>query len=195
MYDPNVLPKCSLGHDLIGNKIGDFDIGTIFNAEEFYLRKSGPTSDPTITYRNDAEQVFTDIKQALSTTRANEADGKLSNALRNMLLSQGEDLAGRNIFRGRDIGVPTYGGVAQCFGLTPDAATEAQTPDLWLGLLREPKSAGAALPPTLRAVIVEQFHRSFFGPGGFYWRDNRSIQCLDRCGREPTFDIGDFLFL
>ena len=52
--------------------------------------------------------------------------------------------------------------------------TEAETPDLWLGLLREPKAAGSPIGPTLRAVLVEQFHRSFFGPGGFYWRRNLS---------------------
>ena len=49
---------------------------------------------------------------------------------------------------------------------------EAETPDAWLGLLREPKTAGQPLPPTLRAIVVEQFHRSFFGPGGLYWRDD-----------------------
>jgi len=46
---------------------------------------------------------------------------------------------------------------------------EAETPDMWLGLLREPKLPGSPIGPTLRAVLVEQFHRSFFGPGGFYW--------------------------
>ena len=49
---------------------------------------------------------------------------------------------------------------------------EAETPDLWLGLLREPTVGGSPIGPTLRTVLVEQFHRSFFGPGGFYWRDN-----------------------
>ena len=43
---------------------------------------------------------------------------------------------------------------------------------MWLGLLREPKLPGSPIGPTLRAVLVEQFHRSFFGPGGFYWARN-----------------------
>ena len=51
---------------------------------------------------------------------------------------------------------------------------EAETPDMWLGLLREPKLPGSPIGPTLRAVLVEQFHRSFFGPGGFYWARNRA---------------------
>ena len=54
----------------------------------------------------------------------------------------------------------------------PIIQVEAETPDLWLGLLREPTLAGSPIGPTLRAVLVEQFHRSFFGPGGFYWRRN-----------------------
>ena len=51
---------------------------------------------------------------------------------------------------------------------------EAETPDLWLGLLRGPTVGGSPIGPTLRAVLVEQFHRSFFGPGGFYWGNNLS---------------------
>ena len=65
----------------------------------------------------------------LSTTSANEIDGKLSDALRDFLFGRdmGEDLAGRNIFRGRELGVPTYGGVAQCFG-TPVDTTVCHRP-------------------------------------------------------------------
>ena len=48
---------------------------------------------------------------------------------------------------------------------------ESETPDAWVGLMREPK-AGGVLPPTLRAIILEQFHRLFFGTGGLYWRDS-----------------------
>ena len=46
----------------------------------------------------------------------------------------------------------------------------AETPDAWVGLLREPKAMNEPLPPTLRAILVEQFHRSFFGRGGNHWR-------------------------
>jgi len=45
-----------------------------------------------------------------------------------------------------------------------------ETPDAWLGLLREPKAARAPLPPTLRAIMIEQFHRIFFGRRGRHWR-------------------------
>eukprot|EP00892_Ulva_mutabilis_P011613 jgi/Ulvmu1/8824/UM049_0004.1 len=163
-----------LGHDLIGNTVGGINIADTFNSEDFFLERSGTTSMPRVTYRPDANSVVSNIMLQLSTTVANEIDGKLSDALRNFLFGRdmGEDLAGRNIFRGRDLGVPTYAGVAECFGLEFDPTIEAETPDLWLGLLREPKLPGSPIGPTLRAVLVEQFHRSFFGPGGFYWRDN-----------------------
>ena len=121
-WQTHVFPTMRrLGHDLIGNTIGRFEIAEGFNAEDFYLVKSGPPSAPTATFRDDAEQDFSDIMQALSTTPANEIDGKLSDALRNLLFAEGEDLAGRNIFRGRELGLPTYAGMAECFGVSPDA--------------------------------------------------------------------------
>eukprot|EP00892_Ulva_mutabilis_P006210 jgi/Ulvmu1/3961/UM180_0001.1 len=163
-----------LGHDLIPNTVGGIDIADTFNSEDVFLERSGPAGFPSMTYRSNADATLTDIMLQLSTTAANEIDGRLSDALRNVLFgaSMGEDLAGRNIFRGRELGVPTYGGVAECFGMPVDATVEAETPDLWLGLLREPKLPGSPIGPTLRAVMVEQFHRSFFGPGGFFWREN-----------------------
>jgi hypothetical protein len=49
---------------------------------------------------------------------ANEIDGKLSSALRNSLFgSFGEDLASRNIFRGRDMDLPHYDKISTCFGV------------------------------------------------------------------------------
>ena len=39
-------------------------------------------------------------------------------------------------------------------------------------MVREPRIPGDMFGPTQRAILVEQFHRSFFGPGGFFWRDN-----------------------
>ena len=91
--------------------------------QDFFLDKSGPVDSPMVTYKADAEDRLCNIMEGLATTRANEIDGKLSDALRNFLFgrSEGEDLAGRNIFRGRDLGVPTYGGLAECYGLKPNA--------------------------------------------------------------------------
>ena len=88
--------------------------------QRFFLENFG--SSPT--YKANSDQLVDTIMRKLSTTSANEIDGKLSDALRNFLFNDGEDLAGRNIFRGRDIGLPTYAGLAKCFGITPDSKVQ-----------------------------------------------------------------------
>ena len=47
--------------------------------------------------------------------------------------------------------------------------TEQQTPDAWIGLLREPREPGQPLGPTHKAMMVEQFGRIFFGKSGLWW--------------------------
>lgn len=91
--------------------------------QKFFLDMTGPGSAPTVRYKASAEGNLKSIMTKLSTTSANEIDGKLSDALRNVLFghSEAQDLAGRNIFRGRDLGMPTYAGMAQCFGTVPDS--------------------------------------------------------------------------
>eukprot|EP00892_Ulva_mutabilis_P005607 jgi/Ulvmu1/3418/UM016_0037.1 len=174
MNRPDVTVEFSiayrLGHDLIGDSVGSLSIASSFNGEAFFLDHGGSPNAPTVTYKADADTRVTNIMASLASTSANEIDGKLSDALRNLLFGVGEleDLAGRNIFRGRELGIPSYAGLAACYGTSHNPTVEAQTPDAWLGLLREPHTGGP-LPPTLRAIIVEQFHRSFFGPGGLFW--------------------------
>lgn len=48
--------------------------------------------------------------------------------------------------------------------------TEAQTPDAWIGLLREPRAPGQPLGPTHKAMMIEQFGRIFFGRRGQWWQ-------------------------
>ena len=51
---------------------------------------------------------------------SNEIDGRFSDALRNTLFGEfGEDLASRNLFRGREVGIEGYSGLARCFGIEP----------------------------------------------------------------------------
>lgn len=89
--------------------------------QAFFTDAGGTLDAPTLTLKPDAEQRLTRIIAGLSTTPCKEFDGKMSDALRNMLFAAGQDLAGRNIFRAREIGVPDYAGLAQCFGVPPDA--------------------------------------------------------------------------
>lgn len=74
-------------------------------------------------YRPDADDLLNNIFTQLASTQASEMDGKLSDALRNILFGadRQEDLCARNIFRGRELAMPTYAGIANCFGTTADA--------------------------------------------------------------------------
>lgn len=168
-----------LGHTVIPDMLGTREISDLFRGERnFLMEEVGP--DPAIIYQPSADALIDDLVQTLATTTASEVDGKMSNALRNILFGindegdesamQQLDLCSFNIFRGRDLHIPTYAGLAECMGITPDAATEAETPDAWLGLLREPrKSSRNVFGPTLEALIIEHFARVLFGPHGNYF--------------------------
>lgn len=49
---------------------------------------------------------------------------------------------------------------------------------MWLGLLREPRPAGQPLGPTHKAILVEQFGRSIFGPQGLWWKNDVQLKQL-----------------
>lgn len=53
---------------------------------------------------------------------AGELDGRMSESLRDILfgLDMSHDLCSANIFRARDLHLPSYAGIAQCYGVTPD---------------------------------------------------------------------------
>lgn len=87
--------------------------------QAFYLSQDGTN----VAVRGTAEANIARIFNGLSTEAAGEMDGRLSDSLRNILFGVNfqEDLASRNIFRGRDLGLPSYAGIAKCFGVKPDA--------------------------------------------------------------------------
>lgn len=80
-----------------------------------------------VAVKGSAESDITKILKGLSTEASAEMDGKMSDSLRNILFGPTfqEDLASRNIFRGRDLHLPTYAGMAKCFGVKPDAQVRA----------------------------------------------------------------------
>jgi hypothetical protein len=66
--------------------------------------------------KDDAQQRLDELLNAVATTPANKVDGKISNTLRNVLFGAfGEDLASRNIFRARDVGMVSYRQLTECF--------------------------------------------------------------------------------
>lgn len=55
---------------------------------------------------------------------------------------------------------------------------EAETPDMFLGLLREPRAPGSPLGPTHKAILAEQFGRAIFGPKGNWWKTDNKLKGL-----------------
>jgi hypothetical protein len=106
------------GHDFIPDKLGSFATVDLFDGERFFLEQD----EASVTLRSDAEERLVELLRAVATSKANQVDGKLSDTLRNTLFGAfGEDLASRNIFRGRDVGLVDYADIAKCYGTTPDS--------------------------------------------------------------------------
>ena len=79
--------------------------------------------DGGVGYKPDAGAHLDHILGTLATTEASEMDGKMSNALRNILFGDSfqEDLCARNIFRGREMAMPSY-------AASPSASAPPLTP-------------------------------------------------------------------
>jgi peroxidase len=119
-------------------------------------------------------------------------DEKISGQLRNLLFGRpgkgGMDLGALNIQRGRDHGLPDYNTVRAAFGQKPisDFAELTSDPvklenlrktypdvnsvDSWVGLLAEEPAPGAAVGPTLKAILADQFTR--LRDGDRFWYEN-----------------------
>lgn len=156
------------GHTLIPDSIAGFKLASLFDGQAFFLAQNATN----VAVRSTAEDNIARLFNGLATEAAGEPDGRLSDSLRNILFGfrHQEDLAARNIFRCRDLGLSSYANMARCFGVEPHARTEQETPDAWLGLLREPRGKGQPLGPTHKAMLIEQFGRIFFGRQGLWWQ-------------------------
>jgi len=71
------------------------------------------------------------------------------------------DLVTLNLFRGREVGVPTYNQAVTCYGTQQPQvpSTSPQNKDLILGLLSEPLAPGSSLPTTIAHIWAEVFAR------------------------------------
>ena len=113
------------GHDMIPDIIDTrgatghtFATVTLFNGQRFYGVESAAGPRDHHAANNDLDNLLATVAAA----RANEIDGKMSSALRDTLFGDfGEDLSSRNVFRGRDVGLPGYGEIAMCYDVKPRA--------------------------------------------------------------------------
>ena len=67
-----------------------------------------------------------------------------------------EDLETRKLYRAREIGVPTYQDMCQCYGTTPVTSSYV---DPIVGLLAEPHPLGSSIGTTVATILAEQFNR------------------------------------
>lgn len=132
-----------IGHSLIPDPIGPFALPSLFfNAQ--------------LLIDNGIEAFLS----AAYTTRAQQADNKIIDGLRNFLFAAGpnvigEDLMTRNLFRLRDVGLGTYADICRCYGLEP-LSNEVNP---LIGMFSEPVVAGSSLPRTIAHIVAEQFRR------------------------------------
>lgn len=98
-------------------------VGNLTNNKAPHLQRNFLTNeDGGVGYKPDAGSHMDNILGQLCVTEAAAMDGKMSDALRLILFGEEfqEDLCARNIFRAREMEMPTYAGIASCFGVTPD---------------------------------------------------------------------------
>ena len=127
------------GHSMVANTLGELPLVSLFfNAQR------------TIELGVDG------ILERAVAQHAETVDSKVVDGLRDILFGS-EDLIVRNLYRGREIGLPSYEDMCTCFE-TCDANTSGGT-DPIVGLLQEEIVSGSSLPKTLAAILAEQFNR------------------------------------
>jgi len=125
------------GHSMVGNSVGDIQLlDLFFNAQD--LQTNGIS-------------LYLDLA---SKTPAQKVDNKVVDGLRNIMFGH-EDLVTRNLFRGRDMGLPTYREISKCYTFPGTNNFE----DPLLGLLSEPLVPGSSLPRGIANIVAEQFNR------------------------------------
>lgn len=195
-YNPRVNPTIAnefataayrLGHSMLGEDV------------EFLNNRGEPVRDP-IALRDAffdpsiiKENGIDTILKYLASDVAERTDTRVIDDVRNFLFgppgSGGLDLAALNIQRGRDHGLADYNATRQAIGLRPvrnfteitrdvelqnalrAAYGDVNNIDLWVGGLAEDKVPGAAVGPTLRRILADQFSRLRDGDRFFYQRD------------------------
>lgn len=135
------------GHTMVPDPIGPFALPSLFfNAQ---------------LVRDQGIEPF--LQAALGTTME-AVDNHIVDGLRNFLFGM-EDLVTRNLFRAREVGLPTYADTVECFGSAPIADGEQE---LFVGLLKEPVVNGSSLPLNLALILADQFRRLRHHDANFY---------------------------
>lgn len=131
--------------------------------------------------------------RGMATQAQQNFDTKVINSLRNFLFgppgSGGLDLVSININRGRERGLADYNTIREDMGMakatdfhdiTSNSAVQIQllsmygsvdNIDPWVGMLAEDHVSGAAIGPTIKTILMEQFHHLRDGDRYYYEND------------------------
>lgn len=127
------------GHSMVPDQIGPFSLTDMF-------------FNPTLIQTYGIEAILAPALQE----RALRVDLQFSNSLR-LALFGSLDLLAVNLFRGRDVTLGSFETLYECYhGIAIHNYTFS---DPLLGLLSEPLAPGSSLPPTMAAIVSEQFAR------------------------------------
>lgn len=197
-YDPNVDPRVGnlfataafrLGHTMVSSTLQRLGPDGQPIAEGNLNIKDGFFQPNLLIDEGGVDPVL----RGLALTVQQKVDTKMVDDLRNFLFGPpgagGLDLLSLNLQRGRDHGHPDYNTIRQAWG-RPAAATFADITsdpdqqealasaygtvnqiDPWVGLLSEDPVPGAAVGPTLRRILADQFRRTRDGDRFWYRRD------------------------
>ena len=115
-----------LGHSLIPDQIGDFSLGNLFRSALFFLEPDVGGHPSGLKWKGNSDAMIDKMMLTIAERPAAELDGQMSDGLRNILFGPfpdaggAEDLCSRNIYRGRDLHLPSYAGLARCYGIEPN---------------------------------------------------------------------------
>jgi hypothetical protein len=119
--NPNIsvefLMAYRMGHDMIRNNVGSRSVTDLFDGEKFFKVNSANGTADQQQAGLDMGNLVIDV----TNSRAGALDGKVSNALRNLLFGAfGEDLATRSMYRSAEIGMVPYEKLVACYNVTAD---------------------------------------------------------------------------
>jgi hypothetical protein len=153
MSVPFSVSAYRFGHSMVPNNVGPYPLSSLFFNNAF-LKTYGV--DSTIIHA--------------TATRAQKVDLKVVDSLRNILFGEhGMDLVTLNLFRQRELYVPRYTQLCQCFGVEPQF--EPGLPhdlDPYIGILGETLVPGSSLGPLAGRIVSDQFARLRANDPNFY---------------------------
>jgi len=200
-YDPNLDPSILNEFTTVAFRFGHSQIANNFEGaftwplrRHFFQRPPPHFADFFIVGNGPPDgRNWMDEMKGASLQKCPQTDLVIGDAVRNFLFGQ-EDLASRNIQRGRDHGIPPYGVLRESCGLDPlDGATkpaeipedvwddvlrayggDAEDIDAFVGGLAEEAPADGVVGPLFACIIGRQFKNLMLGDRYFFTHSDKN---------------------